>query len=106
MQVLGGELRGGATGKRRTSCRHFLKDDGQTVLVAMQARSSIKYLRSRILGSHSVDQRRIPLGQVLEQPEIGDLDAPAEQQQVLRFDVKVLQGVVALEVIERCGGFR
>ena len=40
---------------------------------------------------------------VLDQAEVGHLDAPADQQQVLGLDVQVLQRVLLVHVVERVG---
>ena len=42
--------------------------------------------------------------EVLHQAEVGDLDAVADQKQVARLDVEVLEAVLLDEVIEAVGG--
>ena len=41
--------------------------------------------------------------QVLDQPEVGDLDAVGDQEQVARLDVEVLQVVLLDQVVEALG---
>ena len=41
---------------------------------------------------------------VFDQAEVGDLDAAADQEQVLGLDVEVLQRVLIAHVVERIGG--
>ncbi len=42
--------------------------------------------------------------QVLDEPEVSDLDAVADEQEVLRLDVEVLQTMYLGHVVERLGG--
>src|SRR5262249_29094241 len=42
--------------------------------------------------------------EVLDQPEVGHLDAPAQDQQVLRLDVEVLEPVDLVHEVQRLGG--
>ena len=42
--------------------------------------------------------------QVLDQAEVGDLDVVADEEQVVRLDVEVLEVVLLVHVVERLGG--
>ena len=52
---------------------------------------------------HPADDRGVDVLQVLDQAEVGHLDASADQQQVLRLDVQVLQAVLLTDVIQGVG---
>ena len=53
---------------------------------------------------HPADDRAVDVLQVLDQAEVGHLDPPAHQQQVLGLDVEVLQGMLLADVIQGVGG--
>ena len=66
--------------------------------------AAVKQLRRRINRGHPADCGAIDVVQVLDQPEIGELDAVAHQEKVFRLDVEVLQGMLLVDVIEGVGG--
>ncbi len=91
----GGE--GGLAGEQ------FLVDDGQAVLIREPADHSAEGLGSGVLGSHASRHRADQAGQILDQPEVRDLDVLVQQAQVLRFDVHVLQVMVLVHQVEDLG---
>src|SRR5262249_19388177 len=56
-------------------------------------------------GGHAAREGRLEAFHVLGQTEIRDLDVVVDQEQVLRFDVQVLDLIVVVHQIERFGGF-
>ncbi len=91
VQVLGRQLRRRAAVVWQCPREHLLVDDRQAVLVAMDARAAVEELRRGIDRRHAADDRAVNVLQVLDQAEVGDLDPSANQKQVLRFDVQMLQ---------------
>ncbi len=100
--MLGGQLRGGPSAKRQLARQHFLVNDGETVLIAVSARPSVKGFRRTIDRRQPAD-RREGLFEILEQSEIGNLDMVAHHQQVFGLNVQVLQPVPIVDEVERVG---
>ena len=83
--------------------QHFLVDDRQAVLIAVTVGPAVEQFGSRIDRRQPADVRAVHVLQVLDQPEVGHLDPPAHQQQVLGLDVQVLQRVFLADVVQRIG---
>ncbi len=99
VQVLAGELGRGAAGEGRRAGEHFLVDDCQAILVAGKARAAVEQFRWGILRGQAAEQRDVFVADAFDQAEIGDLDAAAGDQQILRLDVEVLQSVAFPHVV-------
>ena len=106
VQVLVGELCGVSSSERQCSGEHFLIDDRQGILVAVTTRSAFEDLRRRVRRRQSVHRRIGPSKQVLDQSEVPDFDAIADEQQVAGLDVQVLQIVFLAEVVKPMSGIR
>src|SRR6266849_4670582 len=69
----------------------FLVDDGEAVLIAVSANPAVERFRS------GVDRRDAPGDggghalQILDQPEVGDLDVIVNKEDVLGLDIEMLQ---------------
>ena len=95
MQVLGRQLGRRAAFVGQHAREHLLVDDRQAVLVAVDAGPAVEQLRRGVDRRHPADDRAVDVLQVLDQAEVGHLDPPAHQQQVLGLDVEVLQANAA-----------
>ena len=85
--------------------QQFLVDDGQAVLIAAVANLALEGFRRRVQRRDAAEEAGCRLAfQVLDQAEIGDLDAVADEEQIARLDVEVLQLVLFVHVVERFGG--
>ena len=104
VQVLGRKLRRRAPLERQHAGQHLLVDDRQAVLIAVVAGPAVEQLRGGVDGRQPADDRALDVLQVLDQAEVGHLDPPAHQQQVLGLDVQVLQGMLLADVVQGVGG--
>src|SRR4051812_13671076 len=103
MQMLGSQLRHGPALKGEDAGKHVLVNDGEAVLIAMNARAAVKKLRRGVNGRHAADDRTVDVFQVFDQAEVGDLDSPAHEEQVLWFDVEVLKRILLADVVQGVG---
>ena len=104
VQVLLGQLAGVFAVERPLAGEQFLVDDGQAVLVAVVADAAAKGFRRGVQRRDAAqDARRGGALQVLDQAEIADLDAVADEEQVARLDVEVLEAVLVVHVVEAFG---
>ena len=103
VQVLRRQLGRGAAFVGQHAREHLLVDDRQAVLVAVNARPPVEQLRRGVDRRHPAHDRTVDVLQVLDQAEVGHLDPPAHQQQVLGLDVEVLQGILLTDVIQGVG---
>ena len=85
--------------------QQFDVHDGEAVLVGVLADLVRERLRGRVDRRDAAHQ---PGGagplELLDQPEVGDLDAVRDHEQVARLDVEVLEVVLLDEVVEPDGG--
>jgi hypothetical protein len=103
VEVLKEELAGTRPVKRPPAGEQFLVDDGQAVLVAVAADGVFKRFRGGIDRRNAAGQRGGHAFEVLDQAEVRDLDVVADQEQVLRLDVEVLQLVLHVHQVEGLG---
>ena len=94
------ELRRRGAVERQLAGQHVLIDDRQAVLVALPGRLAFEQFRRRVGRRQPVDQRRAAFVDVLDQPEVADLQPVADEQQVLGLDVEVLERVLLVDVVE------
>src|SRR5258708_34938991 len=99
MKVLGGKLSGRSPRERRCAGRHFLKHDRQAVLIARATGPAVEYLGGRVFRSQAIDQRSVRVGHVLQQSKIGDSNMTADEQEVFRLDVEMLQALAAFQIL-------
>ena len=97
------ELCGVPSGERQDAREQFLEDDGQAVLIAVQAGVAREHFWRGVDGGQAADQRYGGVLDVFYQSEIGDLHAAAENQKVLRLDVEVLERESLPHVIQGIG---
>ncbi len=100
MEMLGSELRRRNARKGARAGEHLLIDNRQTVLIAGRFGSTVKDLRSGVIGRQSSYQGFATIAQVFDQAEIAEFDVLADQHQVLRLDIQVLQRVVVVQIIQ------
>src|SRR5947209_18557745 len=87
------------------SAQQFLVDDGQAVLVAAVADAAFKQFGGRVERAKSSDLATLRTGLVrLHQAEIADLEVVADQKQVPRLDVEVLQTMLNAHQVKHLGG--
>ncbi len=93
--------------ERQGAGEHLLVDDGQAVLGAVPAHLAAQQLRG------AVERRQAPLlghgfgpvvVELVDQAEVGELDVVADEEQVGRLDVEVLQAVPEVDEVEGFGG--
>lgn len=101
--MLRGQLRNGSAGKWPSACQQFLIHHRQRILIAVQARSAIEHFRRGVDWRQTSDDRTLDLPEFFEQPEICDLRATSDDQEISRLDVQMLQLVALMEVVERVG---
>ena len=92
-----------AAGERPRAGEQLLVDDGQAVLVAEAAEHAVEGLRGGVDRRDAAGHRRRIAFQVLDQPEVRDLDVVVDQEQVLRLDVEVLQLILRVHQVEGLG---
>ncbi len=91
--------------KRPLSGKQLLVDDGEAVLVAVAADLAGKRFRRRVERGHATQHAgQAGALQVFDEAEVGHFDAVADEEQVARLDVEVLQAVLLVHVIEGFGG--
>ena len=98
-------------GERRLARQQFVIGDRQTILIAEQGDFAQEALRRGVQrrdGAHLHGVRRAAahLGQAVDQAEVADLDVPADEEEVARLDVEVLQAVLLVEHVEDLGRLR
>ena len=104
VHVLLGQLPRVLAVERPLAGEQFLIDDGQAVLIAAAADRAGEGLRRRVQRRDAAqDAGGAGALQVLDQAEVGHLDAIADEEQVARLDVEMLQVVLLVHVIERFG---
>src|SRR5436305_954077 len=74
--------------------QELLIDDRQAVLIAVFGNLADKRLRRGVQRRHAPHEARrtLPL-EVFDQPEVGHLDVVADDEQVFRFDVQMLEAM-------------
>jgi hypothetical protein len=108
--VLEEKLAGIGALEREFAREQLLINDGETVLIAMRADVSEEDLRRRVeRGNRSQLWRRrrsqVLRAQAVYQPEVADFDMIANQEEIARLDVKMLQVVIEIHQVERFGDF-
>ncbi len=103
VQVLGGQLGRRLARERQRAGEHFLIDDRQAVLVAEMAGFAVEHLRRGVDRGQAAHQRDRVVVDVFDQPEVADLHPAADQQQVLRLHVQVLEREVGVHVVQGVG---
>ena len=83
--------------------QQLLIDDRQAVLVAVMRGVAFEHLRRRVERRQTAHHGERPLADILDQPEVRDLHAASDQQQVLGFDVQMLQLVFFPHVVQGFG---
>src|SRR5262249_25692215 len=94
----------------RTSSEELLVSDGQAVLVAGGCRLAVKTLRGSVPRSNSpglssTGTARIFLGGCIDQPKVAHFDMVANEEEIVRLDVQVLQSILKVHQIEGLGRF-
>src|SRR5438477_318439 len=93
-----------ASAVRPLAREQLLVDDGQTILVAGFADLAVEGFRWRVQRRDAAEQARTILAlEVLHQTEIGHFHAVADQEEIARLDVEVLEIMLFIHVVE---GFR
>src|SRR5690606_15834463 len=94
--------------KRQRSRQQLLVDDGEAVLIAVPAHVALEHFRRAVERGHAQMQWAGLSGvqslQALHQTEISQLDMVADDKEIARFDVQVLQAILLVQQIERFGG--
>jgi hypothetical protein len=84
----------------------LLVDNGQAVLVAGAADAAAEDLRRGVQGGDAAAARRrvaLGLAQAVDQAKVGHLDVVADDEQVVRLDVEVLQAVREVHPVQGLG---
>ncbi len=92
-----------ASRERQDAGEQFLVDNSQAVLIAVQAGVALEHFRCGVDGGQAAYQRYAGVLDVFDQAEIGNLHPAAEDQEVFRLDVEVLEREGLPHVIERIG---
>ena len=103
--MLLGELPDVLAGERAMAGQQLLIDDGEAILIAELRNFAGIRFGSGIKRRHAAHEAggRMPF-ETLDQPEVGDLDAIADDEQVVRLDVEMLQLVLlVVHEVERLG---
>src|SRR5262249_25010609 len=90
-------------GERPLPGEQVLVDDGQAVLVGIARDDAVERFGGGVDRRDAAGDGGARALQVLDQPEVGDLDVVAHQEEVLRLDVEVLEVVVAVHQVQRLG---
>ncbi len=96
--------------ERHRAGEQLLIDDGQAVLIAMTADGPAQQFRRRVQRRHAALPMRgmaaVHLAEPIHQAEVGHLQVIADQKQVVRFDVEMLQAVAEVHPVQRLGRFQ
>jgi hypothetical protein len=95
--------------KRQGAGQEFVVDQGQAVLVAGTAHRPLEDFRRGVQrGDRPPVRGRRPAGaaegQGVDQPEVPDLEVVADQEQVARLDVQVLEAVAQVHQVQGAVG--
>ena len=87
------------------SRQQLLKADGEAVLIRKSAGVTFERFRCGVDRRHAARNRSATAFERLRQSEIRDFDVLVEHEEILRFNIQVLDVIVVVHQVERFGRF-